>query len=96
MLIGRNDVENMMRLDPASACLENSLFEENNVSNAETVDAETEMSDLLLSLRPIKQVFSALFVVGSCVQLVWKQFSILNLHFSNLHLNSFPFCTIMQ
>ncbi|XP_020274192.1 exocyst complex component SEC8 isoform X2 [Asparagus officinalis] len=54
MLIGRNDVENLMQLDPANACLQNSFFEE-NFSNAETFEAETGISDLLLSLRPIKQ-----------------------------------------
>ncbi|XP_057475389.1 exocyst complex component SEC8-like [Actinidia eriantha] len=58
MLIGRHDVENLMRLDPASACLPNSLGQpntENNVSDAETVEFELEMSELLLNLRPIKQ-----------------------------------------
>jgi len=58
MLIGRSDVENLMRLDPANACLQNSSFIENDVPDTENVEAETEMSDLLLSLRPIKQVFS--------------------------------------
>lgn len=56
MLIGRNDVENLMQLDPANACLQNSFFED-NFSNVETFEAETGISDLLLSLRPIKQVF---------------------------------------
>ena len=59
MLIGRHDIENLMRLDPASACLPNSLGQpntENNVSDAETVTFELEMSELLLNLRPIKQV----------------------------------------
>ncbi|GFZ11226.1 subunit of exocyst complex 8 [Actinidia rufa] len=58
MLIGRHDIENLMRLDPASACLPNSLGQpntENNVSDAETVTFELEMSELLLNLRPIKQ-----------------------------------------
>ncbi|KAJ4965278.1 hypothetical protein NE237_017127 [Protea cynaroides] len=58
MLIGRHDVESLMRLDPASSCLPNSSGQpimENNASDAETVEAEMEMSDLLLSLRPIKQ-----------------------------------------
>lgn len=58
MLIGRTDVENLLRLDPSSACLRSSPGQsilENNVSDAETVEAEIEMSELLLSLRPIKQ-----------------------------------------
>ncbi|CAL5404367.1 unnamed protein product [Camellia sinensis] len=58
MLIGRHDVENLMRLDPASACLPNSLGQpnmENNASDAETVEVEMGMSDLLLNLRPIRQ-----------------------------------------
>ncbi|XP_073010385.1 exocyst complex component SEC8 [Typha latifolia] len=58
MLLGRSDVESLMRLDPANACLRNSSgesFTENKLSDVETVEVETEMSDLLLSLRPIKQ-----------------------------------------
>ncbi|XP_038971816.1 exocyst complex component SEC8 [Phoenix dactylifera] len=58
MLIGRNDIESLMRLDPSNAYLRKSSgqpFLENNVPDAETVEVETEMSDLLLSLRPIKQ-----------------------------------------
>lgn len=57
MLIGRHDVERLMRLDPTSACLPSSLAQPNieNSSDVETVELETEMSDLLSSLRPIKQ-----------------------------------------
>ncbi|XP_010250744.1 PREDICTED: exocyst complex component SEC8-like isoform X2 [Nelumbo nucifera] len=58
MLIGRLDVENLMRLDPASAYLPNSFAqpdEESSASNAETVEAEAGISDLLWALRPIKQ-----------------------------------------
>lgn len=58
MLIGRHDIENLMRIDPASACLPNSLGQpnmDNNASDAETIEFEMEMSDLLLNLRPIKQ-----------------------------------------
>lgn len=58
MLIGRHDIENLMGLDPASACLPNSLGPpnmENNASDAEGVEVELEMSDLLMNLRPIKQ-----------------------------------------
>ncbi|KAJ7975027.1 exocyst complex component SEC8 [Quillaja saponaria] len=58
MLIGRHDIEKLMRLDPASAYLPNPLGQfsvENNSSDAETNEVELELSDLLLSLRPIKQ-----------------------------------------
>ncbi|XP_059644813.1 exocyst complex component SEC8 isoform X3 [Cornus florida] len=58
MLIGRHDVENLMRLDPASACLPNSFGQPNmetGASDAENIEVEMEMSDLLLNLQPIKQ-----------------------------------------
>lgn len=58
MLIGRHDVDNLLRLDPASACLPNSLDErtfETNDLDAESNGVEMELSDILLSLRPIKQ-----------------------------------------
>ncbi|PKA56682.1 putative exocyst complex component 4 [Apostasia shenzhenica] len=57
LLLGRNDVEKMMRLDPANACLQNSYGQvlEHNVSDTDSMEAEREMCDLLLSLRPIKQ-----------------------------------------
>ncbi|XP_022861601.1 exocyst complex component SEC8-like isoform X2 [Olea europaea var. sylvestris] len=58
MLIGRHDVENLMRLDPASSCFQNSLdqgIREPNASDAETIEVEMELSDILLNLRPIKQ-----------------------------------------
>ncbi|CAI9091156.1 OLC1v1026103C1 [Oldenlandia corymbosa var. corymbosa] len=58
MLIGRHDIENLMRLDPASACLPNSLGQTNidkNTSDAEVLEVEKEMSELLLKLQPIKQ-----------------------------------------
>ncbi|KAK3015767.1 hypothetical protein RJ639_007495 [Escallonia herrerae] len=58
MLIGRHDVENLMRLDPASACLPSSFGQPNintNASDAESVEIEMEISDLLLNLLPIKQ-----------------------------------------
>ena len=48
-----------MRLDPASAFLTNPSGEqliENGISDAETIETETEFCDLLLGLRPIKQV----------------------------------------
>ncbi|KAH7857653.1 hypothetical protein Vadar_015032 [Vaccinium darrowii] len=58
MLIGRHDVENLMGLDPASTCLPNSLRPpnmENTATDAEGVEIELEISDLLINLRPIKQ-----------------------------------------
>eukprot|EP00262_Sarcandra_glabra_P014354 TRINITY_DN4195_c0_g1_i1.p1 TRINITY_DN4195_c0_g1~~TRINITY_DN4195_c0_g1_i1.p1 ORF type:complete len:1080 (+),score=210.22 TRINITY_DN4195_c0_g1_i1:352-3591(+) len=58
MLIGRHDVESLMCLDPASGCLPNSSGQPipgNSNSDAETVEVEIEMSELLLGLRPIKQ-----------------------------------------
>jgi len=56
MLIGRHDIEKLMRLDPSSAYLPNLLGVESNSSDAETIEAELELSELLLNLRPIKQV----------------------------------------
>ncbi|KAM6584398.1 hypothetical protein CsatB_011400 [Cannabis sativa] len=58
MLIGRNDFEKLMRLDPASACLPNAVGQSNinnHTADAETVEVELELCDLLLTLRPIKQ-----------------------------------------
>ncbi|KAL5710016.1 exocyst subunit [Ranunculus cassubicifolius] len=58
MLIGRHDIEGLMRLDPASACLPNSsghLILENTGTDTETTEVELETSDLLLKLRPLKQ-----------------------------------------
>ncbi|KAE9612190.1 putative Sec8 exocyst complex component specific domain-containing protein [Lupinus albus] len=60
MLIGRHDIEKLMRLDPSSAFLPNlpgQLNMENNSSDAETIEAELELSELLLNLRPIKQEY---------------------------------------
>lgn len=60
MLIGRHDIEKLMRIDPSSAYLPNLLGQlnvESNSSDAETIEAELELSELLLSLRPIKQVW---------------------------------------
>ncbi|KAK6228276.1 hypothetical protein SCA6_000616 [Theobroma cacao] len=59
MLIGRHDIEKLMRLDPASACLPNALGQSNvrNIaSDAESIEVESELSELLLNLRPIKQI----------------------------------------
>ncbi|XP_020575314.1 exocyst complex component SEC8 [Phalaenopsis equestris] len=57
LLLGRNDVEKLMRLDPANSCFQNSYGQmmKNNVSDTESIEAEREMSNLLLNLRPIKQ-----------------------------------------
>jgi hypothetical protein len=52
-------MENLIRLDPASALLDNNSDEQNlgsNVPNAETLEIEMQISDLLWNLRPIKQV----------------------------------------
>ena len=58
MLIGRHDIEKLMRRDPASSCLPNPFGQPNMERNASDVDVEVEMElcNLLLSLRPIKQV----------------------------------------
>ncbi|XP_020229640.1 exocyst complex component SEC8 [Cajanus cajan] len=58
MLIGRHDIEKLMRLEPSSVYLPNPLGQSNvesNSSDAETIEAELELSELLLNLRPIKQ-----------------------------------------
>ncbi|KAI3705214.1 hypothetical protein L1987_75448 [Smallanthus sonchifolius] len=58
MLIGRHDVENLMRRDPASAFLPTSLAHanaDNHITDAETDGVELEISNLLMKLRPIKQ-----------------------------------------
>ncbi|CAI8619885.1 unnamed protein product [Vicia faba] len=58
MLIGRHDIEKLMRLDPSSAYLPNlqdPFNLESNSYDAETIEAEVELSELLLNLRLIKQ-----------------------------------------
>ncbi|CAK7325414.1 unnamed protein product [Dovyalis caffra] len=58
MLIGRHDIEKLMRFEPASAYLPNSLGQSNMVNNAtdaESLEIESELSELLFNLRPIKQ-----------------------------------------
>ncbi|XP_054817505.1 exocyst complex component SEC8 [Prosopis cineraria] len=58
MLIGRHDVDKLMRIDSSSAYLPNLLGQfntESNLPDAETIEVELELSDLLLNLRPIKQ-----------------------------------------
>ncbi|KAI9157612.1 hypothetical protein LWI28_025196 [Acer negundo] len=58
MLIGRYDIEKLMRIEPASASLPNAIGQSNNqntIADAETVEVESELSELLLSLPPIRQ-----------------------------------------
>ncbi|KAF2325717.1 hypothetical protein GH714_033971 [Hevea brasiliensis] len=57
MLIGRHDIEKLMRLDPASSCLPNPLGKANmnNASDSESASIESELIELFLNLRPIKQ-----------------------------------------
>ncbi|CAH8283554.1 unnamed protein product [Eruca vesicaria subsp. sativa] len=52
-LIGRHDIEKLMRLDAASVCLPSSLG--HSVSHSEAVGSEVELNVLFLSLPPIKQ-----------------------------------------
>ncbi|XP_031492110.1 exocyst complex component SEC8 isoform X2 [Nymphaea colorata] len=57
-LMGRQDIENLMKHEPASACLSSSSGQgilEQYGSDAETVELEMELSNLLLNLLPIKQ-----------------------------------------
>ncbi|KAK9049958.1 hypothetical protein SSX86_009944 [Deinandra increscens subsp. villosa] len=58
MLIGRHDVDKLMRRDPASAFLPTSLAHangDNHIADAETDGVELEICGLLMKLRPIKQ-----------------------------------------
>ncbi|XVF83080.1 hypothetical protein PTKIN_Ptkin16aG0103900 [Pterospermum kingtungense] len=58
MVIGRHDIEKLMRLDPASVYLPNAPHQSNarNIaSDAQSAEIESELSELLLKLRPIKQ-----------------------------------------
>ncbi|KAG2583141.1 hypothetical protein PVAP13_6KG215706 [Panicum virgatum] len=56
ILLSRNDVESLMRLEPANISLQNSTSQpENNVTDAEAAEVEIELSDLLLEMCPIKQ-----------------------------------------
>eukprot|EP00258_Populus_trichocarpa_P017726 XP_006379534.2 exocyst complex component SEC8 isoform X1 [Populus trichocarpa] len=58
MLIGRHDIEKLMRFDPSSAYLPNSVGESNMVnsaSDAESLEIESELNELLFNLQPIKQ-----------------------------------------
>ncbi|WVZ82361.1 hypothetical protein U9M48_029628 [Paspalum notatum var. saurae] len=56
ILLSRNDVESLMRLEPANIYLQNSASQlDNNVTDAESVEVEIELSDLLLDMCPIKQ-----------------------------------------
>ncbi|KAL6586438.1 exocyst subunit [Orobanche minor] len=58
MLIGRHDIDNLLRLDPAGACLPDSLGQkvrETDTSGVESTEVDTQLSEILLNLRPIKQ-----------------------------------------
>lgn len=58
MLIGRHDIENLMKHDPASALLPTSLAHANgdhHIADGEHEGVELEISTLLMKLRPIKQ-----------------------------------------
>ena len=53
-LIGRHDIERLMRLDTGSACLPSQLG--HSVSHSEAVGSEVELCELFLNLPSIKQV----------------------------------------
>uniref|UniRef100_A0A0E0LTL8 Exocyst complex component Sec8 n=1 Tax=Oryza punctata TaxID=4537 RepID=A0A0E0LTL8_ORYPU len=56
ILLSRNDVESLMRLDPANLSLQNSSEQvDHSIPDAEAVEVEIELSDLLLDMCPIKQ-----------------------------------------
>ncbi|KAH9768518.1 exocyst complex component SEC8 [Citrus sinensis] len=56
MLIGRHDIDKLLRLEPASASLPNGQLDSvSSVNDAETPGVESELSELFLSLRPIRQ-----------------------------------------
>lgn len=56
MLIGRHDIDKLLRLEPASASLPNGQLDSVSIVNdAETAGVESELSELFLSLRPIRQ-----------------------------------------
>nr|KAJ0220935.1 hypothetical protein LSAT_V11C200091690 [Lactuca sativa] len=71
MLIGRHDIENLMRRDPASAFLPTSLAHahangDNHIADAESDGVELEISALLMKLRPIKQFYFIYFKEKMC------------------------------
>ncbi|KAH9703958.1 exocyst complex component SEC8 [Citrus sinensis] len=56
MLIGRHDIDKLLRLEPASASLPNGQLDSvSSVNDAETPGVESELRELFLSLRPIRQ-----------------------------------------
>lgn len=60
-----------MRFDPSSAHLPNSVGESNMVnsaSDAESLEIESELNELLFNLRPIKQV--CVIISASCIFLL--------------------------
>lgn len=57
-----------MRLEPANIYLQNSTNQpDNNVTDAEAVEVEIELSDLLLDMCPIKQVPHIIFKFVECL-----------------------------
>ncbi|XP_073128850.1 exocyst complex component SEC8 isoform X2 [Henckelia pumila] len=58
MLIGRHDIDKLLRLGPDITRLSSSIdqaIRDTNASDAESVEIEMELCDKLLNLRPIKQ-----------------------------------------
>lgn len=61
-----------MRLEPANISLQNSTSEpDNNVTDAEAVEVEIELSDLLLDMCPIKQVHFIIYKFVEYFYLCW-------------------------
>ncbi|KAG6736058.1 hypothetical protein POTOM_061246 [Populus tomentosa] len=63
MLIGRHDIEKLMRFDPSSAHLPNSVGESNMVnsaSDAESLEIESELNELLFKSASYQTVPSLL------------------------------------
>ena len=72
ILLSRNDVESLIRLEPANISLQNSTSEhDNNVTDAEAVEVEIELSDLLLDMCPIKQVPFIIYKFVEYFYLCW-------------------------
>ncbi|CAM8918344.1 unnamed protein product [Rhodiola kirilowii] len=55
MVIGRHDIEKLLKRDPAGSSLPDASNSETFVSDSESLEVEKELGDLLLGLRPIKQ-----------------------------------------
>ncbi|KAL5229599.1 hypothetical protein ABZP36_028375 [Zizania latifolia] len=85
ILLSRNDVESLMRLDPANLSLQSSSDQlGQSIPDAEAVEVEIELSSLLLDMCPIKQNSSEadyidLFIaplfadlLHPCAPLIWN------------------------